>query len=144
MIQINNRCISRKQFLQGLDVRVVGRFRCSPSVLTLTNSAALLLCCLWWWVMVATATSFTRRWNRSFLATKSVSQLTWTHPRRPDGADARPLEEQMDLLELTSTMTASWSRFNTPMRPWSVLRPSSLLALLQPSFRACSWSHGSA
>lgn len=45
---------------------------------------------------------------------------------------------------LTSTITAALSPTNTPIRPSLALRPSSLFALLQPSFWACSCSHVSA
>lgn len=61
-----------------------------------------------------------------------------TPEKTTGGAVDRPLEGDTESLALTSTIAASWSCFNTPMRPWSALRPSSLLALVQPSLRACS------
>ena len=61
---------------------------------------------------------FRRPWNCLFLATKSVSEFSST-----TAADRSSEERQ------------------TPIKPWVVLRPSNLFALLHPWAWACSSSH---
>lgn len=114
----------------------------------------------WWWAKVANATSLTSCWNFSLRATKSVSQLTWIRQTRRKQTELverhhvqqtveRPTQTVMLIMNpcttgLTSTMTAALSPTNRPIRPSLALRPSSLFALVQPSFWACSFSQLSA
>lgn len=107
--------------------------------------------------MVARAISFTSCWNFSFFATKSVSQFTCTQTQQKKRTCLQlpgVMYPNRRLLLLTvsmcmvphrtSTMTAFLSCIRRPMSPSFARRPSSLLALLQPSFWACSFSQFSA
>lgn len=113
-----------------------------------------------WWAKVANATSLTSCWNFSLRATKSVSQLTCIkqtraettgviecHHVQPTGkgsSEIMMLVINPSVTGPTSTMTAALSLMNRPIRPSLALRPSSLFALFQPSFWACSCSQVSA